>query len=356
MRERPDFLAGLAARRSYFIASAAAAVVLLAGNPLATAVGLAHWSRSGDERKIAVLERSDEVPEVLLLGSSRVKFGLAGSAIEERLSDRLGREIRAYNAALPSSGVLEASWIFDQLVARLGCPKALVADVNVEGVNAASDRLEQGLRLYLPASRWLGVLPQLRDREQLDAVLAGLATGYGHLLYALDYPPGSAAARQEARRAWRCRGSIYGPPEVSCARRGRTSLAQEPETQLRRQLRWYRIRLRTLHQLDSFRLGGLPRQGLEELIASCRRCGTQLVLVTLPTLYPWREWGWEEPVAETARMAQELADARGVRYVDFTPLGEELTLADFYDPGHLSRRGALTLSRRVADLVAEGWH
>lgn len=355
MSDRADPKSGLAARRSFFVASAAAAFVLLVGNPLTRAVGLQHWSSSEDERKLTFLERSGEVPDVLLLGSSRVKFGLMGSVVEERLEERLGRPVRAYNGALASTGVLEASWMLDEVIGRMGCPRVVVVDVNVEGVNAASDRLEQGLRLYLPPRRWFPVLPKLRNREQLEAVLAGLATGYGHLLYALDRPPGSDAVRGEEERALACRGSVYGPPAAACEGRGKTNLAREPAIRLRRQMRWYRIRLRNLHRLDRFRLGGLPRQGLDALVASCRRCDAELLLITLPTLYPWEEWGWAEPVAATARMAEDLARATGARYVDFSALAEELTLGDFYDPGHLSRRGARRVSEQVADLAADRW-
>jgi hypothetical protein len=343
---------GLRARRSYFVAAATAAALLAAGNPLARALGLHHWSSSGDERKLAFLERAPEAPEVLLLGSSRIKFGLMATAMERRFAARLGRPVTVFNAALASSGVVEASWILDEVAARLGCPRVVVADVNVEGLNAASDRLEQGLRLYLPPHRWPSVLPHLTAPDRLEAALEGLATGYGHLLYAMAHPPRSTDARSEAARVLTCRGSVYGPPEVACGERPETDLAAEPDIRRRRQLRWYRLRLRRFHRLDDFRLGGLPEQGLERLAELCRHCRARLVLVTLPTLYPWEEWGWGEAVAATSRRAAALARLPEVRYIDYTLPAEELATRDFYDPGHLSRRGARRLSLRLADEVA----
>lgn len=346
-------LTGLAARRSFLVAAAAAAVVMLAGNPLARAFGLQHWAMAEDERKLTVLERSGGRPEVLLLGSSRVKFGLMATEIERRLSAELGRPVPVFNAAQASSGVVEASWILDEVAGTLGCPRAVVVDVNVEGLNAASGRLAQGLRGLLPPERWLAVLPHLTDQERIEAALAGLATGYGHLLYALQRPPGSASARREAGQILECRGSVYGPAGTVCRPNKEATLAELPPIHLRRQLRWYRIRLRNLHRLDRFRLGGLPEQGLERLAELCRSCASELVLVSLPTLYPWEEWGYGEAVAAAEDRAATFARRQGAPYLDAIALAGEPTLRDYHDPGHLSRRGAQRVSRRLAAVLVD---
>lgn len=354
-----DLFAG---RRSFLIVAATSALVVLLGNPLAEWLGLAHWSRRDDERKLTHLARSGLAAEVLLLGSSRMKFGVTPVELEDRLSRAVGRPVRVFNAAQAATGVMEASWFLGDVVRSNGCPRLVVVDVNAEGLNAASARIEESLRLYLPPREWGRSLTGLDGPSRVEAFLTGLATGYRHLLHAVDEPPSAAGARREAREVLACRGGVVGPDGRPCVatggaggptdRRMGSTLAQETALSRRRMTRWYEQRARRFHRLGEFEPGGLPEKGLDRLVELGAHCAADLVLITLPTLYPWAEWGLDGALATTSERARRAAAAAGGLYLDYSPLVEELAPRDFYDPGHLSASGARHVTRDLAARVA----
>lgn len=340
--------------RSLCLAAAAAAALVLAANPLAEGLGLKYWAEGWGPRKLHALESSGLRPEVLLLGSSRMDAALVAGRIERALRRALGRPLVVYNAAQAASGATEPVWVLEDLVASSGCPRVVVVDLHVEGLNAESERLVESFGTYAPLRDLPRVLPHiLLDPERLDAFLGIPFRGFGNLARALAESPRSPRARKLAHTFVARRGGKYWPDGETPNGRPEESLASRSREEIERESRGRRAFLLHEHHLDRFALGGLPAANLERLADVVGRCEAHLMLLELPTRYAMGEWGFGAAEAAARAFIADFAARRGATHLDLARTLEPLADEDFSDLSHLSFRGAIQASDAVVPVIVE---
>jgi hypothetical protein len=283
-----------------------------------------------------------EPRRVVMLGSSRTLVGFKAAGLEGPLGDALGRPAAAFNFGVAGAGPLTELLTWRRLRRDGARPDLLLVEVLPPLLNASVPPAELNAdRLPTDRLRWsdLPLLERFAHRPGLrcDWGRARLAPFYTQRLALVSRAaPGLLPLPARLNAAWELDPSGGLPM---------TYVDFTPAVR-RRALGHAREEYRPY--LTDFRLGGPACEGLEELLARCRRDGVPAALVLMPEGPAFR--GWYPPgacravgdwlAAATERHGATLIDAR-----------EWMDEDDFIDSHHLLPEAAERFTLR---LVHEG--
>lgn len=104
------------------------------------------------------------------------------------------------------------------------------------------------------------------------------------------------------------------------------------------------------HTASDSRYIGYNLASLDALLDYCLLKGIEPHLITTPTWEGYRALLDPAQLATTRRLTDSIARSRGIGYTDFSA-DPRFIDEDFHDPDHLSDRGALRLTRILADSI-----
>jgi hypothetical protein len=296
------------------------------------------------EKLVRLVRRRNAAPArpltVVMLGSSRTWYGLKAGALEGRLAEEVGRPAVCFNFGLPGAGPVTELLTLKRLLGA-------------------------------------GIRPDLLFVEVFPPLLAGqvplIEVDEGHIptdhLWRHDLPlieRYGASFRPGLRREW---WQAFPFPWYSHRFAILSQLAPFLVPWDRRTDRWNRYvdpsgfreaigemwtpdqRRRALEEnritfsiyLNDFRLGGLPCQGLRELLTVCRSERIPTVLVLMPEgpefhrMYPAHAWEQIQTYLEEVRREEDVPVINAREW-----LGEE----EFWDSHHMMTHGAARFTER----------
>jgi Protein of unknown function (DUF1574) len=295
-------------------------------------------------------------PEIVFLGSSRLKAGIVPEEVGPLLSwqCRTERPVRVFNASVPFGDVISAEYVFQLLLDRGVRPTLVVLEVSPEQLNSWDDWIGVHIRrqfrwhdapTYLleicranQLAFWLGerINPLYYNREDLwadadDAVRE--ATG------------GKETGELAAVRPQPIDNS--GPPWEELLRPANVVEAPEKQELSRNGI------LHLQRWLRRFHVGGNRANALERILARCRDMGTEVLLVQAPVTLGHRQAYAPEINQEYLAYVQRLTRIYGCRFVDYRDRAPDNL---FEDDHHLRSEGGVFFSRLLTfEVLAPFW-
>lgn len=296
-------------------------------------------------------QRIDTGPiDVALIGSSRTTFGLAPTAIDACLSEKLGRPTTTYNLARVFASMATERSVAEALLVGPRVPKLAVVEIAPEILadrhhehtyntahEAGLSEVPTCLSMVRSADDLVACArPPLRGVENLAWLLSGERADINHLNWMMLHQRGGQF----------CFGS---------------SVCQEHNQRFEGPLqnRWQMRVERVLPTLTEERFGdwqitdGQGHSALLGLLAAAREQGYDLLLVNMPVHQRYQD---EIPPADYAAYLDYIegfSAQHGVPIFDANTPQWNQARERFYDPDHLSSSGALRLSQELCAHIAE---
>ncbi len=275
---------------------------------------------------------------VVVLGSSRVYYGLVPEALDGPLSRQLGRPVSVLNFGQSGAGGVSQlmTWrrlrrdgVRPDLILVEAWPRAL-DEVNVPA-EFSEDRMPAG-RL-----RWFD-LPLLRRyhfvRPHLtrDVALAEINALYSRRLWVIqtvapDLLPGAPAAISSLTER------LTPPPLAGMTPERMAAIREDARQNL-------------APCMATIAVGGRGYEALRELLRSCREAGVPAALLVMPEGPSLRGWYAPETWATFRGRLEQFGRESGALVVDAREWIEE---DDFLDSYHLLPRGAEKFSERLGE-------
>lgn len=336
-------------RRSAAILGWCAAVLGLA-LVVSQALGLKYSQEIVWPTDLYAFQRIETGPiDVALIGSSRTTFGLAPTAIDPCLSEKLGRPTTTYNLARVFASMATERSVAEALLVGPRVPKLAVVEIAPEiladrhhehAYNTASEaglgEVPSCLAMASSADDLVACArPPLRGVENLAWLLSGERADINHLNWMMIHQRGGQF----------CFGS---------------SACQEHNQRFEGPLhnRWEMRVERVLPTLTEDRFGdwqiseGQGHTALLDLIEASRAGGYDLLLMNMPVHQIYQD---EIPAADYAAYLdyiEGIATEYGVQIFDANTPEWNQDRDRFYDPDHLSSSGAQRLSQELCKRIA----
>ena len=322
-------------RRKLLLTGLAALAIVVAADGLASALRVEYWRP--DERfwrvNVYAYQRARLASDVLVVGSSRILFGVSAVRLERELAAAPGSP-SVYNLGQAFGNALKNVVILRDVLRSNGCPQIVLLEVSPSLVNGG---LEQ--RRFIAEFATLADLPllapELRSKAQLDAYLTSLLAGPVALYYHWTDPPTPAMVEGALER----QGSRWGERPPQRLKRLGDELVRQRGDQARQAL--------LERFLADFTISGVPARALDEIAGMVEGCGTRLLLVRLPSLVPSAheieaiDRSFQDYVSDFSRRT-------GIPYYDVRAADVGLRPEHFHDFSHLNHAGAERLSRYLA--------
>lgn len=276
---------------------------------------------------------------IVMLGSSRTRFGLKAGTLERPLADALGRPVVVFNFGINAAGPVVQLMNLNRILAGGVRPDLLLVEV-LPPLLAGQVPLHEVEELMLPAARlgWRD-LPLIErysspDRQRLNWnwFVSSLVPWYTHRFAILSdvYP---YFMPDSTRIDLFMTADNSGDVDINFGK-------MTPE-RARKAVQFTHDRF--LHFLQDFRVGGGACEGLRELLDTCRREQIPAALVLMPEGEVFRSWY----SAGAWRQVQTFLDDLSREYR--TPListRDWMPEKDFPDSHHLLGEGAAVFTER----------
>jgi hypothetical protein len=289
------------------------------------------------ERLQERIEAAPAAPTVVMLGSSRVVYGLRGQSLERELAGRDGDSPIVFNFGMPGAGPLTQLLALKRLLAEGVRPDVLLIEV-LPPVLAGHVPLAEVNRMA-PERLWLEDIPVA---ERYIAPGGGLRAEWWrawplpayHHRFAIVSRVAPALLPFPLRLDWfrHIDDSGWIPPPWKERTPERYRHALE------------RTRGEYLYYLEDFRLGGPNCQALRELLDLCRQERIATVLVLMPEGDDFRGWYSPGAWAQVEGFLQQLPREYGVPLVNAREWSAD---DDFADSHHLMPAGAERFTARL---------
>lgn len=304
------------------------------------------------------LEQMQRSPNLLFLGSSRIKHCLDAGVLTQELRRLTGNDdFEAFGGAIPAGDPIVMEFAFRELTRRGARPELVILEITPEALNRRNDWINEHVLRQL---RWddlphyLGDIARTRNwgrlalsrcvplfvhRHELTRVvreeLAALVVDLPRTAPA-PFSPIKSAKTVAARPVTFRRDESGATPETPPAVHPRYAKATQGGLHaIRRYLRDYQI-------------GGRPCEALERLLAQCRAQGCRVLLLGAPVTAAHRALYTPAMDAEYRRYVDELRKAYGC---SFTDCRDRLPDHLFHDNHHALPEGAQVFSRLAAEEV-----
>lgn len=276
--------------------------------------------------------------QVLLLGSSRVLFGVQSAALNSTLPRMVGRPLRVFNFGIPGAGPLTQNVYLRRLLAEGLRPQWLLLEVMPPML---ADRPQPAETRWLSADRLRA--DELKELRHSGWSLAPAPTA--------DWLP-LVQYRHELLRAW---APAYLPAERQIMPQGLDATGAGRNTQPAPTPTGYRIGLRNARAqyaevFADYAPGGAAAAVLHDTVQLAQRHGIPVALLVCPEANDFRAWYGDAGNARWQRWLAEVSTAWQVPVVD----GREW-VADcgFVDGHHLLGNGADVFTTRLGHWLQE---
>jgi hypothetical protein len=284
-------------------------------------------------------QRLDEAPAgptVVMLGSSRVSYGLRGQEAERALAGPGGSPV-VFNFGLPGAGPLTELLTLRRLLGRGVRPDLLLVEVMpplLAGQESLAEvtTMDPARLFHADLAMLERYLPDARLRDGWWEALTVPCHSHRFAILSLT-SPGLLSHRQRLDWYRTTDESGWSPP---------VSNDRSPE---RRRVATERSREAYGRYLNNFRLGGVNPTALRELLGLCRQECIPAVLVLMPEGSDFRSW---YPPAAWAQVEDFLAGLRREYGVDVVSAREWVPDEEFVDSHHQYPEGALRFTERLA--------
>jgi hypothetical protein len=275
---------------------------------------------------------------VVVLGSSRIAFGLRASELEPGLARLTGRPTVLFNFGVIGAGPLIELVMLRRLLGDGVRPDLLLVEILPPQFNGhlAGFELDQ-----LPAERlWPCELSALAPYGASCRELrrnwrwSCLRPWYAHRLAIVSRVAPSLLSWRERQDGFRnLDASGWGEPPVPLL---------TPEN---RRVALEQARHEYARNLASYQLGGPSCDALRDLLSLCRHEGIPVALVWMPESTTFRSWYPPPAQAQITAFLAEVSGGYGAPLVDAR---EWVADDDFIDGHHLLPHGSVTFSERLS--------
>jgi hypothetical protein len=290
-------------------------------------------------------------PLVVMLGSSRTVHGLDAQLLEQRLAERQGRPVIAYNFGIPGAGPFTELVCLKRLLSEGIRPDLALIEVLPPMLAGQTPSFDLG---QFPADRiWLDEAPLI---ERYTAPI------FPRQQLAVDWWSGWWTPVHTHRFAvMRVTCPQFVPPEgrghffAQFDERGWNAMPEQARTPDR-----FQAALKTAHReyagiLSQFKLGGASCQALREMLALCQNERIPAALVLMPEGATFRSWYPPRVQGEIAAFLSGLSSHYSAQLID----GREWVSEErFLDSHHLlapgSQEFSLILSQQTS--LSPGTH
>lgn len=312
-----------------------AVLILVTANWVAGLMRIRYWRP--DERlwraNVYTYLRDDLSADLLVVGSSRILFGVSAVRLQEELSTGSASP-SVYNIGQAFGNALKNAVVLRDVFRSNGCPETVLLEVTPGLINGGVQQTRFISEFTSLADLPL-LAPELRSRDILDAFLASGLSGLVSLYYHWTNPPPG----KMIERARRHRGSRWGADPPKRFRR-------LDDNAIRR--RGDRVREERLRRfLANFSVHGAPARALESIAAMVSECGAQLILVRLPNMIP-ASTETEDIDRQFDDYIAEFSQRTGAPFHDIAAARVGLLPEHYNDFSHLNYDGAERLSRYMA--------
>ena len=282
-----------------------------------------------------------EPPELMFVGSSRVREGISAPTIALLAEEKAGRPVRVANYGLAGACADAISALVDRAVAVQAAPRVLCY-----GVSPTQFRERTGVKRqaeFWSQSDWMDEWEWDRTGE-LSKVLPGvLRSEMEELSCVLRYRDWF---RHGAEHWWTLPASVDNPLQG-----GESSHHSEEDTRERTDFDVAETRRLLAKYLRGKTLADSQVAHLRQVAETCKEHEIQLVLFEIPfpptvqALLPRRY------LPQFRTRLREISDELGIRWVNLKEMGFEPRDEDFRDRAHLGPEGHLRYSTRVFQKV-----
>lgn len=291
--------------------------------------------------------------DIAIVGSSRSHYGFIPGAIDACLSERLARPTRTVSANRLAASSYATDIVARDLFSGDNAPKVLVIEVAPESLNANHFELDYNVAssadvrdtpecvaaaMTGPPTLASCARPLVRGVENLAFYLHRPATEHGHITWMALFAGGGQYC--------------YGAPECE---------VRNAEYDQRHLGRWQTRIERVLPTVRAGRFvdyevgSGLPSAHLVATLDRARSQGVATLVVNLPVSPTYQAEVPAEAYATYLAWVAPAASTHGGRFLDLNN-PEWKDRQEYLDPDHLNHKGALRLSMRLCDEVADSFH
>lgn len=293
-----------------------------------------HWPREGKRALSAfAFQQSREQTDVLILGSSHSIRGINAVLLSDLLRSQGIDRAQSFNVGQQAGRSVRNAALLRDLVASNGCPGVVIFEVSPGSLNRNgpwAERLDDYASLEdLPIVRG-----DLRDVDVRDPYLASSLRGYLRWIDWFAQPPEEAlvvGAMERQGGRW-LKPPLRNPPSTGPARK-----------RIARNQRIFRHRF-----WRDLALAGAPVRALEEAVRISQSCGSEILLLRMPTLL----WGDQRDVdaydVPFLEFMDDFVATHDVPFLNITNESISLEARHFEDPGHLNYYGAEIVTTHLA--------
>ncbi len=300
----------------------------------------------------STLDRDHPI-DVGIVGSSRSHYGLAPTAIDACLSQRLGRATHTVSANRLAASTYATDILARDLFTGARLPKVLVIEVAPESLNANHFELDYNVASSadvrdVPECVAAAVLgpptlstcarPLVRGVENLAFLLHRSVTEHRHITWMTLFAGGGQYC--------------FGTPECE---------ARNTDYDQRHAGRWQtRIdrvlpKVRTERFVDYAVGAGLPSVHFVAMLDRARAQGVATLVVNLPVSAAYQAEVPSDATAVYLDWVGHTTAQHGGRFLNLNELDWQVR-SEYVDPDHLNSKGALRLSQRLCAEVADSLH
>ena len=323
-------------RRAKLLRTAlAACLIVVAANAVVRTLEVKYWRP--DERlwraNTYAFQRSGFDADLLVVGSSRILFGVNAVGLEEELA-ALPDAPSVFNIGQAAGNAFKNLVVLRDVFRSNGCPETVLLEMSPGLVNGAQEQ-RRFIQEYATLRDLPLLAPELDSARRLDAFLtSGLGGPIALWYHWVDPPPDEMIERALERQ-----GGRWGrhPPARSRRLDGETIRRRGDDVRDRRLERF----------LSGYTVEGVPARALEAIVELVAACDARLILVRLPSFIP------SSPETERIELVfrayvDEFARRTGTPFHDIRLASVGLRPEHYNDFAHLNHDGAALLTSYLA--------
>jgi len=309
-------------------------------------LGLEYWQPliNNQTLKIYTYQQDNLTSDIIFLGTSKTNRTVIPDVVEQELAGESLGPVSTFCLGQRGLGAQVQGIILRDVLESNDSPRLVVLGVTPASLNANHSGISDVLRFYASPADLARNIPRLRTPAHWQAAGRGLFRGMTSMwLRVWCGMRGDERGEQQAsiRRLKGGRYRLLSPKRMQ-------RLDQMPKNERQETLRRKSLQGRLLYMKD-YHIGGAAVEGLEEIIFLTRRHGIGLALFNPPVTPEYRRAQYRpKEYAEYLGYIESITQREGIPFLDLDDGRLHLTIADFYDFGHLNAVGAQKASRRLA--------
>jgi hypothetical protein len=307
-------------------------------------LGLSYWKPDKEDTLVIYeFQRGSERPDIVIMGSSRIRFGILPTCMAGALSNTPEEIPDIFNLGQDSGGMRISHTILRDVLQGEKCPKLLLLDVKVWGLNSNSSGVNNAYFRYY-ASQW-DIVRSL-DISVFSGEFGPRAQGFvrsiSNLLWLIRRNPWQASYQERLARLRENKGAEFRYAESSLA--GMTKKERG---------RFMGLRFFMLKDLmEDFQISGPAQEAFEDVIVLCRKRNIKLILLAMPLHPDDPEINhYQDEYSVFMTYVTETCNRENIPFYDLQEDGPALSDEHFGDYDHMNTEGAEIVSTYVAENI-----